>query len=31
MGDWGSGRLGRGKDTTSDYRRFDILSLHRGG
>jgi hypothetical protein len=31
MGGWGSGRRGCSKEVTSDYRRFDVLSLHRGG
>jgi hypothetical protein len=31
MGGWGSGRRWSGKETTTDYRRFDIQSLNRGG
>jgi hypothetical protein len=31
MGGWGSGRHWRSKETTTDYRRFDIHSLSRGG
>jgi hypothetical protein len=31
MGGWGSGRRLSSKEITTDYRRFDVLSLHRGG
>jgi hypothetical protein len=31
MGGWGSGRHWNSKETTTDYRRFDIHSLRRGG
>src|ERR1700728_1873069 len=31
MGGWGSGRRWGGGEVTTDYRRWDIQSLHRGG